>query len=184
LAAEKEVSKKTKRINEILDAALGLALARGLNSTTMEAIAKQANISKATLYAYFANKQQIFTAITARFFDTLKILVETGLNKDLPLSDRIALALSSKYKVAFRLFAGSAHKDEIYSQKSNFAGKEVEEFEIWLQQKISQTLLESGHKQPQKYAQIILACAKGISQSATSASQIGPAIRLVVKKLL
>ena len=174
----------TKRIEQILDAALSLALTVGLKSTTMEAIAKQAEISKATLYKYFPDKQAIFRAISARLFLQLEKLVIAGLAKEKPLDERIALALSEKNKAVFRLFEGSPHKEEIFSEKSKFASKEVEQFENWLTQKIAYTLLKGGQQEPQKYAQILIACCEGISKNASNASQIGPAIRLVVRKIL
>jgi len=175
---------KEKRIEAILDAGLALALASGLKSTTMEAIAKEANISKATLYSYFPDKQAIFASITARLFVELKQLVEISLEKNCSLGDKIALALASKNKVVFSLFITSSHKEEIISKKSKFAKKEVAQFENYLQQKIASILSEAGHSEPQKYAQILIACSEGISSRATNVSQIGPAIRLVVNKLL
>ncbi|VAW19575.1 hypothetical protein MNBD_ALPHA11-2250, partial [hydrothermal vent metagenome] len=67
---------------------------------------------------------------------------------------------------------------------SKIAAKEIEKFENWLQIQISLVLKESGRNWPQNYGQLLIACAEGIAQKSTSASQIGPATRLMVEKLL
>ena len=47
----------------ILDAARALFMADGYGKVSMEAIAKQAQVSKATLYAYFPSKDRLFATI-------------------------------------------------------------------------------------------------------------------------
>lgn len=48
---------------QILEAAAGLFLRQGFEATTMDAIAREANVSKATVYAHAKNKQELFAAI-------------------------------------------------------------------------------------------------------------------------
>ena len=172
------------RRNQILDAGLSMALKHGLRGSSMEALAREAGIAKPTLYGYFPNKDALFVAVLQRILEQLEHQVEKSLNGKGDLVFRISSALVSKHKLVFSLLEGSPHREEIYSEKSRIAAREIEKFEDWLQMKISLALKESGRKWPQNYAQLLIACAEGIAQKATSVSQIGPAIRLMVEKFL
>ena len=48
---------------QVLDAATDLFLAHGYGAVSMDAVARRANVSKATLYAYFASKDELFATI-------------------------------------------------------------------------------------------------------------------------
>lgn len=48
---------------QIHEAAAALFLRQGFEATTMDAIAREANVSKATVYAHAKNKQELFAAI-------------------------------------------------------------------------------------------------------------------------
>jgi TetR/AcrR family transcriptional repressor of mexJK operon len=48
---------------QVLDAAEGLFMAQGYGAVSMDAIARAAGVSKATLYAYFSSKDQLFATI-------------------------------------------------------------------------------------------------------------------------
>jgi TetR/AcrR family transcriptional regulator, mexJK operon transcriptional repressor len=50
----------------ILAAAQRMFLASGFGAVSMDAIAREAGASKATLYAYFASKEELFGAVVAR----------------------------------------------------------------------------------------------------------------------
>ena len=67
---DKELMKKS-----IINAALNAFLNYGFNKTTMDQIAKEANIAKGTLYLYFKSKDVLISSITALHFQKL--------NKDL-----------------------------------------------------------------------------------------------------
>jgi TetR/AcrR family transcriptional repressor of mexJK operon len=47
----------------VLDAATALFMAQGYGAVSMDAIARAAGVSKATLYAYFSSKDQLFATI-------------------------------------------------------------------------------------------------------------------------
>lgn len=52
-----------RKRRQVLDAAAGLFMAQGYGATSMDAVARAAGVSKATLYAYFAGKDELFAAI-------------------------------------------------------------------------------------------------------------------------
>src|SRR5258707_15768776 len=45
---------------QILDAAGRIFMEQGYGATSMDAVAREAGVSKATLYAHFTNKEQLF----------------------------------------------------------------------------------------------------------------------------
>ncbi|HTW52446.1 MAG TPA: TetR/AcrR family transcriptional regulator [Stellaceae bacterium] len=60
------VSAPTEKAESILAAAQRTFLARGFGAVSMDAIAREAGASKATLYAYFSSKEELFGAVVAR----------------------------------------------------------------------------------------------------------------------
>lgn len=55
----------TEKAESILAAARRMFLAGGFGAVSMDAIAREAGASKATLYAYFASKEELFGAVVA-----------------------------------------------------------------------------------------------------------------------
>jgi len=72
------------RYGELLDAA-EIVLARlGYDRTTVAAITDQAGVSRATLYVYFASKEEIFLALAARVRDAFLLAQELPGSHDSP----------------------------------------------------------------------------------------------------
>ena len=69
--AERKEREKRRRKNEIVNAAERVFFRKGFDLATMEDIAEDAELSKATLYLYFHKKTELCLAITVR---SLKIL--------------------------------------------------------------------------------------------------------------
>jgi TetR/AcrR family transcriptional repressor of mexJK operon len=62
-AAEFRTETESPKRQAVLDAAATLFMAQGYGAVSMDAIAKEAGVSKATLYAHFASKDQLFATI-------------------------------------------------------------------------------------------------------------------------
>ncbi len=58
--------RRQSKVDATLDAAAALFLAEGYAGVSMDAVARGAGISKATLYAYFAGKDALFAAVIGR----------------------------------------------------------------------------------------------------------------------
>lgn len=63
---ERKEREKKQRRNVIVDAAENVIFSRGLDQSTMTEIAREAELSKGTLYLYFKNKNELYMAITKR----------------------------------------------------------------------------------------------------------------------
>jgi len=55
--------RKAERPQELLEAALALFVDKGLAATRMDDVARQAGVSKGTLYLYYASKEELFKAV-------------------------------------------------------------------------------------------------------------------------
>ena len=84
-AREKEFQKQ-KRRTEIMDAAKILFRIKGFSVTTMEDIAREAELSPAALYLYFKNKDEIYGSLSLRTMDylieNLEHVYEAGLSAE------------------------------------------------------------------------------------------------------
>jgi TetR/AcrR family transcriptional repressor of mexJK operon len=62
-ASERRDAPAGSKQAQILEAAGGLFLDQGFGATSMDAVARRAGVSKATLYAHFSGKEELFSAI-------------------------------------------------------------------------------------------------------------------------
>jgi len=80
IASRKEREKEQRR-NDILQAAEKLFFARGYESVTMDDIAREVELNKATLYLYFKDKESLFFAVVLRGVRILASIVRERVNK-------------------------------------------------------------------------------------------------------
>lgn len=96
----------------------------GFRAVTMELVAREANVAKATLYSYFKNKDELFLAVCARMAHLLRGAVEQALLKpDASLDARLADAVIAKQRPIFALVRGSAHAAELFTYTHSMAGE-------------------------------------------------------------
>lgn len=58
-------TRQGQKLAQIMSAAKTLFTSQGFGATSMDAIARVANVSKATLYAHFSGKEELFAAIVS-----------------------------------------------------------------------------------------------------------------------
>lgn len=66
-----------RKLELIMRAARRLFLEHGYSDTSMDAIAEESGVSKATVYAYFHDKKQLFAAIVSDFAQRYAVTVMT-----------------------------------------------------------------------------------------------------------
>lgn len=174
---------KTNRSDHIVSSALALFLVNGLRGTSMEAIARQAGVAKPTLYKYFSDKDAVFEAVANGVFTDMRKTAEKAMTGSGDASERVARALGAKHKIIFKMLEGSPHAAELYAAPKVTNNSALVELENWMLSTITEALLADGHSDAQKLAQLCNACADGIARHAKHAEEIGPAIRLVVRRI-
>jgi AcrR family transcriptional regulator len=70
--AERRVEEKERRSNEIADAAERLYADKGWDAVTMDQVAKSARLSRALVYVYFRDKEELLFAIGLRAMKVLR----------------------------------------------------------------------------------------------------------------
>jgi AcrR family transcriptional regulator len=76
---EKEIN---IRRNDIIEAAESIFFEKGYESTTMDDVAKKAEFSKRTIYAYFSSKEQIYFEIMIRGYKLLLSLLKSKMKME------------------------------------------------------------------------------------------------------
>ena len=96
----------------------------GFRAVTMELVAREANVAKATLYSYFKNKDELYVAVCARMARILRGSVEQALTKpDAALDERLADAVIAKHRPVFTLVRASPHAAELLTYTHSMAGE-------------------------------------------------------------
>ncbi|MCB0302666.1 MAG: TetR/AcrR family transcriptional regulator [Calditrichaeota bacterium] len=78
--AERKEREKARRRNMILDAAERLYFGQGIEATTMDDVAEEAELSKGTLYLYFKNKDDLSHGIYLRGLTALKSFFQEAID--------------------------------------------------------------------------------------------------------
>ena len=173
-----------ERRGRIVDAARHLILRQGLRATTMEAIAREAKIAKPTLYGYFPDKEAVFSAIVQALADDIRAAFDAALEGEGDVAARIGAALAAKYEVIGKLLAGSPHSDELYSEHERSSAAQFAAIEKHVEEAVVDELRKTGIAEPEALARLVLASAYGIGRKAAGLAEAGPAIRLLVERLV
>jgi len=80
--AERRKREKEQRRKAIIDAAERVFFSLGQNVATMDDVAKEAELSKGTLYLYFKSKEELYLAIHLRGIQLLGSLFEKAIQKE------------------------------------------------------------------------------------------------------
>jgi AcrR family transcriptional regulator len=123
-APQNTVTDENARYKRAIRTAEELFKKVGFRAVTMELVAREANVAKATLYSYFKNKDELFLAVCARMAQLLRGAVEQALAKpDAPLDARLTDAVIAKQRLIFALVRGSAHAAELFTYTHSMAGE-------------------------------------------------------------
>ncbi|MDI6723745.1 MAG: TetR/AcrR family transcriptional regulator [Methanobacterium sp.] len=79
---ERREREKKKRQNDIINAAEKLFFSKGFDNVSMRDIASEVELSKATLYLYFQNKESLFFAIVLRGTRILNSMIRNAVQKE------------------------------------------------------------------------------------------------------
>ncbi|MCP4221195.1 MAG: TetR/AcrR family transcriptional regulator [bacterium] len=80
--AERKEREKEQRRSAIIDAAERIFFSKGTDNATMDEVAKEAELSKGTLYLYFKNKDELLHGIIGRALDVLYSLYKEAAAKE------------------------------------------------------------------------------------------------------
>lgn len=83
----------TDRRQQIIEAATKSFSLFGYKATTMDQVAKLANVGKGTIYTFFENKEELFDDIITDLIENMKQVATESLDSELPFKDNVHQAL-------------------------------------------------------------------------------------------
>lgn len=98
--SDRRQREKEQRRTEILDAAERLFFTKSYEEVSMDEIARDVELNKATLYLYFENKEALYAAIVLRGIAILKEKFSECLAKDAPGIVKVALMGQTYHRFA------------------------------------------------------------------------------------
>ena len=116
---------KTKKRDAILGAANMQFKLYGYQKTSMENIANSLGISRASLYSYFENKDEIFRQVSIEIHESALTDAKQCLNDkgaDADLASKIEGALRARHLPFHRRVTESIHGAELYDEYSRLCG--------------------------------------------------------------
>ncbi|HHZ07948.1 MAG TPA: TetR/AcrR family transcriptional regulator [Rhizobiales bacterium] len=117
-AAIPEIDPKRARV---LEGAARVFLNYGFARTTMDDIARAAEMSRPALYCLFRNKTDIFRAIALSMLDQTVETMRRELEGDRPFAERMMAAIDKSFIAMTSLVNGSAHGAELLDMKNSLA---------------------------------------------------------------
>ena len=93
----------------------------GFRAVTMEAVARDASVAKATLYGHVRNKDELFLAVCERMALRMTRAFVAALSTPQSVDERICAAVLGKQQLMLALVRGSPHAAE-FSHKAYLVG--------------------------------------------------------------
>lgn len=93
------MSRKEEKTAQIMEAATDELLAKGVDAASMHNIAELAGVSKRTLYKYFSNKEELYSALIDEILDQIKDMYSFEYHSGQTVKDQISKIIDSKIEL-------------------------------------------------------------------------------------
>jgi TetR/AcrR family transcriptional regulator, regulator of autoinduction and epiphytic fitness len=187
---------ETKRA-AILDAAMKLFSQYGYRRTSIDDIARDAEIAKGTVYLSFKSKEEIFRALCEALIERSESGAKLARDTPGPIDQRLIAVLEAKFGFLFETVHRSAHAAELMDSKNRLSAdlfaRSGRRYMKVLREMIEEAT-HAGELAPSRMgldasdlAELLVAAAHGIEQSATSPARyhrrLGEIVRVIVAGL-
>jgi AcrR family transcriptional regulator len=188
-----EAPRDDKR-RRILDAATALFGRYGFRRTSMDLLAAEAGVAKPTLYAYFADKEDVFRGVCADVCEGILARADEASRREGPVEARLAAVLDAKFTYVYELVHASPHAAEILGAQDRLGADVVERTDRAYHRLLAR-LIEEGASAgeidparvgltPNTLASLLMRCGHGAAFDATStashARHLAEIVRVVV----
>lgn len=104
-------------------AALAEFTAFGYRRTSIESIARRADVSRATVYSYWSSKEELFRALVSRLHEEhLGAMQAVADDPDLDIETRVTELLRAQFLQFVELTSSSPYATELYDQHGTLCG--------------------------------------------------------------
>jgi len=104
--------KDDKKQEAIVNAAVTLITEFGFEDTSISKIAKQANVSPATIYIYFKNKDELLKEVFLKCRREMSSAMLEGLDEEMPVDEAFKLVWHNFYRYALENRSGFAFVEQ------------------------------------------------------------------------
>lgn len=178
----------------ILNAALKLFSQYGYRRTSIDDIAREAEIAKGTVYLSFKSKEEIFRALSESLIERTEADVKTARAAIGTIEQRLVAVLEAKLGFLFETVFQSAHAAELMDSKNRLSAdlfaQAGRRYMKVLREMIDEAT-RAGELAPARLdldsddlAQMLVAAAHGIESSATSRARYHRMLREIVRVMV
>jgi AcrR family transcriptional regulator len=163
----------------ILQAALARFARYGFRRTSMEDIAREADISRAAVYLHFKNKEEIFRALARQLHEQALAAAADAAQAPGPIETRLRRILEAKVASMFDVVHGSPHAAELLDENNRICGDISAESTRRYLQLLTSVVAAAVRRQelaprraglsPAGAAEMIVQCAEGIKTMGAAA---------------
>ena len=189
----KKGAPETKRA-AILDAAMKLFSQYGYRRTSIDDIAREAEIAKGTVYLSFKSKEEIFRALCESLIERSESAVKLARERRAPIDERLVAILEAKFGFLFETVYRSAHAAELMDSKNRLSAdlfaQSGRRYMRVLREVIEEAMragelaLSRMEIDSDDLAQMLVAAAHGIEQNATSPATYHRRLREIVRLIV
>jgi AcrR family transcriptional regulator len=134
------------RVDQIADAALRLFARYGYKRSSMDDVAREAGLAKATLYLHFKGKDDVFRAMLDLLARRVEARCREVMEMDAPFSERLYALLLGFHGQAYASFGTGEHLAELKAVMANIAASELQAFEQVFNGFARQLLRQAEHR--------------------------------------
>lgn len=193
MAIQRRGAPEAKR-TAILDAALRLFSQYGYRRTSIDDIAREAEIAKGTVYLSFKSKEEIFRALTETLLERVDSNVEKARALDGPIAERLIAMLEAKFGFFFETVIRSAHAKELMDSKNRLCAALFEKSGrqyMKVLREIIDAAISGGELEPSRMdlnssdlAAMLISAAHGIESNATTPAIYHRRLREIVRVIV
>lgn len=152
----------------------------GLRGASMERIAAEAGVARATVYAYFTDKEDAFRHVSQRLAGRLVEVVTDALAEPGTPEQRIRNAIVAKHLLAWRVARASPHAADLLEAKDRLAGPIFTAADAQIVIGIAQHMAKLGVPDPKTFSDVVLAAAKGVAGGSTDEQELTAGLGLLL----
>ena len=193
MKTQRREAPETKRA-AILDAAMKLFSQYGYRRTSIDDIAREAEIAKGTVYLSFKSKEEIFRALCESLIEYADSAVKLARATSGPIDQRLIAVLEAKFGFFFETVYRSAHAAELMDSKNRLSedlfAQSGRRYMKVLREMIEEATrageleLSRMELDADDLAQMLVAAAHGIEQNATSPARYHRKLREIVRVIV
>jgi AcrR family transcriptional regulator len=179
-------SRQERTRSALVTAATRLFTTYGVRRTAMEQIAEQAQVAKATAYAYFPNKEAVFLSVVDTVIADMEAAAQAAAEASEGPADAVLASLLAKFSMEWRLVHSSPHAAELLAAGEGLAGEAMKAGHARHAKTLAGLLIKAGVRRAEapELAETLDDAFEGLTAGAASLEQLTSRGTLLVRRLL